>query len=188
MTTRRCYILLFSTILFLIINFIALQLIHVDAVKFATVPFDNIPIAKISTDNREYRLGADFSIDFGDEAVIQKNFDAKSVQNMTLDKKVNGSSLELACDSNDECGTSLAPVLTKIYLVNTDAEDDEIVKNSVPNVELENNECGTLSIQECADFNFTIPNDPQFQNYKIVIDMSFDEAKWIFINPIRILN
>ncbi len=188
MTTRRSYILLFTTILFLIINFIASQLIHVDAVKFGTVPFDNIPIAKISTDNREYRLGADFSIDFGDESIIQKNFDAKSVKNMTLDKKVNGSSLELECDSNDECGTSLAPVLTKIYLVNNDAEDDEIVKNSVPNVELENNECSTLSIQECADFNFTIPNEAKFQNYKIVIDMSFDEAKWIFINPIRILN
>ena len=188
MTTRNGYILLFSTILFLIINFIALQLIHVDAAKFATIPFDNIPITKISTDNREYRLGADFSIDFGDETVIQKNFDAKSVKNMTLDKKVNGSSLELECDSNDECGTSVGPLLTKIYLVKSDAEDDEIAKNSIPSVELENNECGTLSIQQCADFNFTIPNDAQFQNYKIVIDMSFDEAKWIFINPIRITN
>jgi hypothetical protein len=90
MTTRNGYILLLSTILFLTINFITSQLIHVDAAKFATVPFDNIPIAKISTDNREYRLGPDFSIDFGDETVIQKNFDAKSVKNMTLDKKVNG--------------------------------------------------------------------------------------------------
>jgi len=188
MTTRNGYILLLSTILFLTINFITSQLIHVDAAKFATVPFDNIPIAKISTDNREYRLGPDFSIDFGDETVIQKNFDAKSVKNMTLDKKVNGSTLELECDSNDKCGTSAAPLLTKIYLVKSDAKDDEIAKNSIPTVELENNECGTLSIQQCADFNFTIPNDAQFQNYKIVIDMSFDEAKWIFINPIRILN
>ena len=79
-------------------------------------------------------------------------------------------------------------MLTKIYLVKSDAEDDEIAKNSIPSVELENNECGTLSIQQCADFNFTITNDAQFQNYKIVIDMSFDEAKWIFINPIRIIN
>ena len=37
-------------------------------------------------------------------------------------KKVNDSSLELECDSNDECSTSLDSLLPKIYLVNSDAK------------------------------------------------------------------
>jgi len=77
-------------------------------------------------------------------------------------------------------------MLAKIYLVESDVEDNEIAENSVPALEIESNDCGTRSIRDCANFNFTIPNDEPFQNYKIVLDVSFDEAKWIFINPVEI--
>jgi len=38
-----------------------------------------------------------------------------------------------------------------------------------------------------ANFNSFIPGDILFQNYKFVVDISFDEAEWIFINPVKIL-
>ncbi len=187
MTNNAVSILSFVTAkLFLIIIPITLQSTHIDAVKFEPVPFTNIPIAKIDTHNREYKLTADFSIDFGDETVIQKNTDVK-YKNMTLHKEVNGSSLKLECDSNDECGTSLAPIMTMIYLVDSDVKDNEIAENSVPSLEIGKSECGTRSIRDCANFNFTIPNEVPSQIYKIVIAISFDEAKWIFINPVKIL-
>jgi hypothetical protein len=185
-TKTAANILFIIATLILLPYSISLQSIHVYAVKFTPIPFSNIPIGKIISDNGEYKLGADFSIDFGDETVIQKNIDAESVRNMTLDKEVNGSSLEFECDSNDECGTNLAPMLTKIYLVKSDVEDNEIAENSVPALEIESSDCSTRSIRDCANFNFTIPNDAPFQNYKIVLDVSFDEAKWIFINAVKI--
>ena len=104
-----------------------------------------------------------------------------------MDKGDNGSSLKLECDSNDECGTGLAPRDVKIYLVDNDITDKQIADNSIPTLEVGYNDCGSQSIEVCANFNFYIPNNTLFQNYKIVVDMSFDEAEWIFINPVKIL-
>jgi hypothetical protein len=53
---------------------------------------------------------------------------------------------------------------------------------------LEKNDCGYQSIEDCANFDFDIPEDMLTKKYKIVVDMVFDEAEWIFINPVRILN
>jgi hypothetical protein len=185
MTIKAVYPLLFGLILLLIVHPPLLHLIHVDAVKFAVVPFDNIPIARINTDYGEYKLDADFSMDYGDETVVEKNSVAKSNDNMTFDNKVNGSTLQLECDSNDNCGTSLAPMKTKIYLVSSDLGDNEIANNSISGLEIKSNDCGNLSIQDCANFDFTIPSDMPLQNYKFVVDISFDEARWIFINPLK---
>lgn len=186
MITNACNVILFSSIVVLTFNFFILQLIHVDAIKFPAVPFENIPKAKILTNSGEYILDADFSIDYGDETVIEKNFAAESVKSMTLDKKINGLSLELECDSNDNCGASLGPLLTRIYLVNSTEQDNVVANNNITALEIKSNDCGNLSTQDCANFNFTIPIDIEPQNYKFVIDVSFDEAKWIFINPIKI--
>lgn len=187
MTKIGVGILLIRFTLVLILIAVNMYSTHIYGVKFTPVPANNVPIAKINPYNGEYQLESDFSIDYGDETVIEQNFDAKSVENMTLDKKVNGSSLELVCDSDDECGTSLAPISISIYLVDVHVNDIEIPNNSVTKLELGNNDCDTKSIKDCANFNFTVPNHTQFQNYKIVIDMSFDEARWIFVNPIKIL-
>ena len=173
--------------LFLFLNLIVFQYSEVNGVKFDPVPFDNIPIAKINSDNVEYKIGADFSIDFGDEPVIKKDNDSTSPKNMVLNMNENEISLELECDSNDICGTSLAPLYVKIYLLNSDISYEQIVNNSIPNLELAYNDCGTGSIKNCANFEFSIPKNIPIQNYSIVLDMSFDEAQWIFINPVKIL-
>jgi hypothetical protein len=186
MITKTMNVLLSSLILVLTLSFLILQQIHVDAVKFPAVPFENIPVAKIHTDNGEYKLDPAFSIDFGDEPVIEKNFNADSVMNMTLDKKMKDVSVELDCDGNDNCGTSLAPLLTRIYLVNSSEPDNVIANNNITTLEIKSNNCGNLSTQDCANFNFTIPKDIEPQNYKFVVDISFDEAKWIFVNPVKI--
>lgn len=39
-----------------------------------------------------------------------------------------------------------------------------------------------------VQFDFDIPDDTLTKKYKIVVDMVFDEAEWIFINPVRITN
>ena len=54
-------------------------------------------------------------------------------------------------------------------------------------MELAYNDCGTKSIKDCANIKFSIPSNILLQNYSIVLDMSFDEAKWIYINPVIIL-
>jgi len=172
--------------LFLNLNPIMLKLIHVDAVKFPPVPFNNIPIAVINSENSTYKLEADFSIDYGDEPVIENDQSAKYIKNMELHISGNGSSLELLCDSNDVCGTSLAPTSVNIYLVDSNIEDNQIANKSIPMLELADYDCGTQSIEDCANFDFSIPYDILLQDYKIVVDMSFDEAEWLFINPIKI--
>jgi hypothetical protein len=53
-------------------------------------------------------------------------------------------------------------------------------------LELADNDCGTHSIEDCANFDFSIPSNILLQDYKIVVDMSFDEAGWLFINPVKI--
>jgi hypothetical protein len=188
MTNEPLNILLFIIVaLFLILNHTIFKSTYVNAIKFAPVPFDNIPIAVINSNNTKYKLGADFSIDYGDETVIKRDYDAKSNNNMMLHTSDNGSSLELECDSNDECGTSLAPTSVKIYLVDSDIKDNQIIQNSVPILELEDKDCATQTIEVCGNFDFSVPADTLLQNYKIVVDLSFDEAEWLFINPVKIL-
>jgi hypothetical protein len=170
----------------LLLGLIGFQLIQVEAVKFDPIPFDRLPIARINSSNGDYKLGADFSIDFGDETVIKKDNDAKSAKSMKFNKD-STSSLELDCDSNDVCGTSLAPIDVRVYLVDRDIRYKQIVENSVPTLELGNNDCGLQSIEDCANFDFYIPYDILVQEYNIVVNMSFDEAEWLFINPVKIL-
>ncbi|MGI0034033.1 MAG: hypothetical protein ACRD97_12295 [Nitrososphaeraceae archaeon] len=180
-------ILLFILVgLLLNLNPIISKSVHVDAVKFTPVPFNNIPIAVINSENSTYNLEADFSIDYGDEPVIENNQSAKYIINMELHISGDGSSLMLQCDSNDVCGTSLAPTSVKIYLVDSDIEDNQIANKSIPMLELADNDCGTHSIEDCANFDFSIPSNILLQDYKIVVDMSFDEAEWLFINPVKI--
>jgi hypothetical protein len=188
MTTTSLYVLLFVIIFILTTNTLAMQFGRVYAIQLAAVPFDNIPIAKIITDKGEYKLDPDFSIDYGDETVIEKNLQAKSVENMKLDKKINGSSLELECDSNDNCGTNLAPMLTKIYLVGDSETEDVIANNNITALDIISNDCGNLTTQDCANFSFTVPDDIAPQSYKLVVQISFDEAKWLFINSVQISN
>jgi hypothetical protein len=163
------------------------QYSEVNGVKFDPVPFDNIPISKINSNNGEYKIGVDFSIDLGDEPVIKKDNHSMPAKNMVLNMDDNGISLELECDRDDICGTSLAPQYVKIYLVNGDIGYEQIVNNSIPTMELAYNDCGTQSIKNCANIDFSIPSNITGQNYSIVLDMSFDEAQWIFINPVKIL-
>jgi hypothetical protein len=172
----------------LVLNPVFLQSIQINAIKFEPVPFDKIPVAKINSNNNEYKIGADFSIDFGDEPVIKRANDSNLAKNMTLNKQDKGLSLELECDSNDICGTSLAPSSVTIYLVNSSISYDQIVNDSVSNLELGYSDCGTGSIKNCANSDFSIPSNVPVQNYSIVLDMSFDEAQWIFINPVKISN
>lgn len=179
-------VFIMSTLSF-ILTLISLQSIQVDGVKFNPVPFDNIPIARINSSSGDHKIGADFSIDFGDETVIKKDNGTKHVNNMQLDKDDDRISLELVCDSNDECGTNLAPEKTKIYLVDGQIKDEQIAENSIPTLKLVDNDCGTQSIKDCANLDFSIPPDILSQNYKIVVDITFDEAEWIFINPVQIL-
>jgi hypothetical protein len=127
----------------LILNPIFLQSIQISAIKFEPVPFDRIPVARINSNNNEYEIGADFSIDYGDEPVIKRANDSNLAKNMTLSKQDKGLSLELECDSNDICGTSLAPSSVTIYLVNSSITYDQIVNDSVSNLELGYNDCGT---------------------------------------------
>jgi len=186
MTTTSLYVLLFGIIFILTINTLPMQFGRIYAIQFAAVPFDNIPIAKIITDGGEYKLDPSFSIDYGDETVMEKNLHAISVEDMILNKKINGSSLQLECDSNDNCGTNLAPMLTKIYLVSDSETEDVIANNNVTALEIKSNDCANLTTQDCANFSFTVPKDIAPQSYKLVVEISFDEAKWLFINPVQI--
>lgn len=53
---------------------------------------------------------------------------------------------------------------------------------------MEKNDCGPQTIEDCATFDFDIPEDILTKIYKMAVDMVFDEAEWIFINPVRITN
>jgi hypothetical protein len=156
--------------------------------QFNPVPFNEIPLVVINYTYGQYKFGADFSIDFGDETIIEQDISATSVPNMRLDKDDTNLYLELQCDSNDICDTSLAPESVSIYLVDDAIQDIHIAENSIPTIQLGSNNCGSLSIEDCANFDFSIPGNIILGNYKIVVEMSFDEAKWIFINPVEIVD
>jgi len=179
-------ILLIIGTLLLVLNPIILQSIHVNAIKFDPVGFDKIPKVLINSNSAEYKFGADYSLDFGDETVVTNDTNAENAKNMTLLTNET-QSLQIECDSNDMCGTNLAPNMVKIYLVDSTIQDKQISENSIPILELGSNDCGTKPLKVCANFNFSMPHDIMNQDYKIVVDMSFDEAQWIFINPVKIL-
>ena len=171
----------------IILNPVFLHPVHVDAVKSDAGPFDKIPMAIINSNNIEYKIGADFSIDYGDNPVISGSNDSIQVNDMKLNKNDKELSVKLECDSNDICGTSLAPSHVAIYLVKSNISDEQIANGSVSKLELGYNDCGIETIEKCANFDFSIPSNIPVQNYNIVLDMSFDEARWIFINPVNIL-
>ena len=156
--------------------------------QFNPVPFSEIPLVVVNYTYGQYKFGADFSIDFGGLPVIEQDISATSVPNMRLDKGDTNLYLELQCDSNDICDTSLAPESVSIYLVDDTIQDIHIAENSIPTIQLGSNNCGSLSIEDCANFDFSIPGNIILGNYKIVVEMSFDEAEWIFINPVEIVD
>ena len=156
--------------------------------QFNPVPFSEIPLVVVNYTYGQYKFGADFSIDFGGLPVIEQDISATSVPTMRLDKGDTNLYLELQCDSNDICDTSLAPESVSIYLVDDDIQDIHIAENSIPTIQLGSNNCGSLSIEDCANFEFSIHGNIILGNYKIVIEMSFDEAQWIFINPLEIVD
>jgi hypothetical protein len=158
------------------------------AARFVPVPFNNIPSAIIKSEDKDYEFTADYSVDFGAETRIEHDEDAVLASNMKLDKDDDGLSLDVECDSNDICDDSLSPQDVRVYLVDRGIQDGHIARNSIPVLELEKNDCGSQSIKDCANFDFDIPEDILTKKYKIVVDMAFDEAEWIFINPVRILN
>ena len=156
--------------------------------QFNPIPFNEIPLVVVNYTYGQYKFGADFSLDFGDLPVIEQDISATSVPNMRLDKDDTNLHLELQCDSNDICDTSLAPESVSIYLVDDTIQDIHIAENSIPTIQLGSNNCGSLSIEDCANFDFSIPGNIILGNYKIVVEMSFDEAEWIFINPVEIVD
>ncbi|HEX5186764.1 MAG TPA: hypothetical protein VFV86_07720 [Nitrososphaeraceae archaeon] len=156
--------------------------------QFNPVPFNEIPLVVINHTNGQYKFGADFSIDFGGLPVINQDTSATTVPNMQIDKDDTNLVLELQCDPNDRCDTSLAPENVRLYLTFSSVSDINIVQNSVPILELGSKDCGTLSVEDCANFEFSIPGNIILQDYKIVVDISFDEAEWIFINPLEIVD
>ena len=156
--------------------------------QFNPIPFNEIPLVVVNYTYGQYKFGADFSLDFGDLPVIEQDISATSVPNMRLDKDDTNLHLELQCDSNDICDTSLAPESVSIYLVDDTIQDIHIAENSIPTIQLGSNNCGSLSLEDCANFDFSIPGNIILGTYKIVVEMSFDEAEWIFINPVEIVD
>jgi len=142
----------------------------------------------IESEHKDYEFTADYSGDFGGETRIEHDEDVVLASNMKLDKDDDSLSLEVECDSNDICDHSLSPQEVRVYLVDRGIQDGHIARNSIPLLELETNDCGSQSIEDCANFDFDIPEDIPTKKYKIVVDMVFDEAEWIFIIPVRILN
>jgi hypothetical protein len=161
---------------------------NANAARFVPVPFNNIPSAIIKSEDKDYEFTADYSVDFGGETRIEHDDDAVLASNVKLDKDDDGLSIDVVCDSNDICDDSLSPQDVRVYLIDRGIQDGHIARNSIPVLELEKNDCGSQSIENCANFDFDIPEDILTKKYKIVVDMAFDEAEWIFINPVRILN
>ena len=88
---------------------------------------------------------------------------------MRLDKGDTNLYLELQCDSNDICDTSFPPESVSIYLVDNAIQDIHIAENSIPTIQLGSNNCGSLSIEDCANFIF---HSWKYNtcNYKIVVE------------------
>ena len=158
--------------------------------QLSPVPFKEIPLVIINSVYHEDKFGADFSIDYSHGTVIEQDFSASSVPNMRLNKDDTTLSLQLLCDSSDICDASLVPEKVKIYLADDEIQDIQIAENSFPTLELGSKTCYNLSIEDCANFSFSIPENTILGNYKLVVEISFEEfieAKWIFINPVEII-
>lgn len=158
------------------------------AAAFEPVPFNKIPSATINSEDNKYKFTADYSLDFGGQTKIKHDDNALLASNMKLDKDDNTLSLKVKCDSNDICDDSLSPTDITVYLVDRSYKDGQIARNSIPQIELQKNDCGSHTLEGCAHFDFDIPHDILIKKYKIVVDMVFDEAEWIFINPVSIIN
>jgi len=158
------------------------------AATFEPVPFNKIPSAIINSEDHKYKFTADYSLDFGGQTKIKHDDNALLASNMKLDKDDNTLSLKVKCDSSDICDDSLSPTDITVYLVDRGYKDGQIARNSIPQIELQKNDCGSHTLEACANFDFDIPHDILIKKYKIVVDMVFDEAEWIFINPISIIN
>ena len=158
------------------------------AAAFEPVPFNKIPSAIINSEDNKYKFTADYSLDFGGQTKIKHDDNALLASNMKLDKDDNTLSLKVKCDSSDICDDSLSPTDITVYLVDRGYKDGQIARNSIPQIELQKNDCGSHTLEACANFDFDIPHDILIKKYKIVVDMVFDEAEWIFINPISIIN
>ena len=122
------------------------------------------------------------------ETRIEHGADAVLASNMKLVRDNDSLSPEFKCNSNDICDDSLSPQDVRVCLVDRGIQDGHIARNSIPLFELEKNGRGSQSIEDCANFDFDIPEDIPIKKFKIIVDMVFDEAEWIFINPVRILN
>jgi hypothetical protein len=158
------------------------------AAAFEPVPFNKIPSAIINSEDNKYEFTADYSFDFGGETKISHDAHAQLASNMKLDKNDDSLALKVKCDSNDICNDSLSPQDVRVYLVDSGYKDGHIAQNSIPQIELEKNDCGSQTLEDCAHFDFDMPDDIFIKKYKIVVEMVFDEAEWIFINPVRITN
>ena len=73
-----------AALLFLIINLFGLHLLQVNGIKFEPVPFNKVPVAMINSSNGNYNIGADFSIDYGDETAMKKANDPIYAKDMYL--------------------------------------------------------------------------------------------------------
>ena len=158
------------------------------AEAFEPVAFNKIPSAIIDSEDDKYEFTADYSLDFGGQTKIKHDDNALLASNMKLDKDDNTLSLKVKCDSSDICDDSLSPTDITVYLVDRGYKDGQIARNSIPQIELQKNDCGSHTLEACANFDFDIPHDILIKKYKIVVDMVFDEVEWIFINPVRITN
>ena len=158
------------------------------AAAFEPVPFNKIPSATINSEDNKHKFTADYSLDFGGQTKINHDDNALLASNMKLDKDDNTLSLKVKCDSNDICDDSLSPTDITVYIVDRGYKDGQIARNSIPQIELQKNDCGSHTLEDCAHFDFDIPHDILIKKYKIVVDMVFDEAEWIFINPASITN
>ncbi|MGD1837566.1 MAG: hypothetical protein ACPKPY_05860 [Nitrososphaeraceae archaeon] len=153
----------------------------------AQTPFDEIPLANIDSNTEVFVLGADFSLDFGGATKIINDQHATFNNNMQLDKDDNNLWLELDCDANDECDSSLSPEQVTIFIVDKTVQDEQVIENSMPILILGSNECSdSETIEDCAEFSFSISDDILLQKYNMVIEIDFDESEWFYINPVSI--
>ena len=176
------------TIMLGIVSIVLFTNSDMHAAAFEPVAFNKIPSAIIDSEDDKYEFTADYSLDFGGQTKIKHDDNALLASNMKLDRDDNSLSLKVKCNSNDICDDSLSPTDITVYLVDRGYKDGQIAMNSIPQIELQKNDCGYQSLEDCGHFNFGIPHDILFKKYKIVVDMVFDEAEWIFINPVSITN
>ncbi|MGD1839100.1 MAG: metallophosphoesterase, partial [Nitrososphaeraceae archaeon] len=149
--------------------------------------FNRIPSAIINSNNGTFEFGADFSLNFGDKTQIIHHDNAKSAYDMVLNVNDNELSLELNCDSDDLCGIDKAIENANLYLADISEQDEQIAKGQANLITLEKHKCETNEhITDCTNFSFSLPEDLEPREYKIVVELDFGEAEWWYINDVRI--